>query len=250
MSRNTSLSSQAARLCGVASVAVFLGACTAVVTEAPLEPSHSVVAAPAPEVEVSELPSEPEILFEQVGTASWYGPGFHGRTTASGEIYDQYAMTAAHRELDLPTTIEVTNLANGETVELRVNDRGPYAGNRVLDVSMAAAEVLGFKEAGLTEVRIRVLSVGSDTEIVDPLVSGFRAPQIFLQAGAFDDVGRAEALRTQIASTGPVGIDSVDVNGTTYHRVRLGPYETLAEAEEAASILRDDARTPLRVMMD
>jgi len=131
-----------------------------------------------------------------------------------------------------------------------VNDRGPFAGNRVLDVSLAAAEALGFKEAGLTEVRIRVLSIASDTEIVDPMVADYRAPQIFLQAGAFDNQVDAEALRVQIASAEPANIDSVEVNGTLFHRVRLGPFETLADAELLAETLVATVPGPLSVMMD
>jgi len=103
-------SSALSAVAGVALVA--LGGCAVSEPLEDLTISHSVDASPTLAVEVEPLLTEPEILFEQVGTASWYGPGFHGRTTASGEVYDQYAMTAAHRELDLPTTIEVTNLAN------------------------------------------------------------------------------------------------------------------------------------------
>ena len=95
--------------------------------------------------------------FEQEGTASWYGPGFHGRKTANGEIYDMNDMTAAHKELPLGTTIEVTNPANGKKVVLRVNDRGPFHGNRVLDLSRAAAEKLGVLNDGTADVHIRAL---------------------------------------------------------------------------------------------
>lgn len=93
----------------------------------------------------------------ETGMASWYGPGFHGKLTANGEIYDQYALTAAHRTLQLPSMVEVTNLANGRSLILRVNDRGPFAHNRVIDVSKKAAELLDFKHAGVAKVRVRVL---------------------------------------------------------------------------------------------
>lgn len=95
--------------------------------------------------------------FEQEGIASWYGPGFHGRKTANGETYDMNDMTAAHKELPLGTTIEVTNNANGKKVVLRVNDRGPFHGNRVLDLSRAAAEKLGVLNDGTADVHIRAL---------------------------------------------------------------------------------------------
>lgn len=91
------------------------------------------------------------------GQASWYGPGFHGKKTASGEIFDQGRLTAAHKTLPLGTKAKVTNLENGNTVEVEINDRGPYVGERVIDVSRAAANALGFVESGLTLVRIELL---------------------------------------------------------------------------------------------
>ncbi len=95
---------------------------------------------------------------ELVGTASWYGPKYHGRTTASGERFDMEALTAAHRTLPFGTRVRVTNLLNGRKLVLKVNDRGPFIAGRVLDVSRRAARELGFLEAGLAEVRIEVLS--------------------------------------------------------------------------------------------
>lgn len=94
----------------------------------------------------------------QSGRASWYGPGFHGRKTANGEVYDMHAMTAAHRSLKLGTRILVENVDNGQSVVLRVNDRGPYVGERVLDVSKGAAQTLGFHDRGLAPVKISICS--------------------------------------------------------------------------------------------
>lgn len=94
---------------------------------------------------------------ELVGTASWYGPKYHGRTTASGERYDMEALTAAHRTLPFGTRVRVTNLVNGRKIVLKVNDRGPFIAGRVIDVSRRAARELDFLEAGLAEVRIEVL---------------------------------------------------------------------------------------------
>ena len=93
----------------------------------------------------------------QVGVASWYGGKFHGRTTASGEPYDMHAMTAAHPSLPFGTKVRVTNLENGRTVVLRINDRGPFAKRRIIDVSRHAAEHLGFRDAGLAKVRVEVI---------------------------------------------------------------------------------------------
>jgi rare lipoprotein A len=98
------------------------------------------------------------------GQASWYGPGFHGKKTASGEIFDQGKLTAAHKTIPLGTKAKVTNLQNGNTVELEINDRGPYIGQRVIDVSHAAANALGFVESGLTLVRIEILPEESGRE--------------------------------------------------------------------------------------
>lgn len=95
--------------------------------------------------------------FHQKGPASWYGPGFHGRKTASGEIYDMYAMTAAHKRLPLGTKVKVTNLDNGKSVVVRINDRGPFHGNRILDLSKAAAGKIGAIEKGVAPVSIVVM---------------------------------------------------------------------------------------------
>lgn len=92
--------------------------------------------------------------FAQLGTASWYGPRFHGRKTANGEIFNQNKLTAAHRTLPLGTEVEVTNVKNGKSVEVRINDRGPYVRGRIIDLSRAAAIRLGIREQGLATVRI------------------------------------------------------------------------------------------------
>ncbi len=106
--------------------------------------SHSLLAAS----------QESKSAFRQVGVASWYGPGFHGRTTASGERFDQNDLTAAHRKLPLGSEVRVTNLENGRTITVEINDRGPYAKGRVLDLSKAAARKLGMVEDGVAKVRI------------------------------------------------------------------------------------------------
>lgn len=99
---------------------------------------------------------QPAAIYTQRGEASWYGPGFHGRKTASGERFNQHGLTAAHRKLPLGTKARVTNLDNGKTVEVKINDRGPYVRGRIIDLSKAAAERLGMKDAGTTPVRLEV----------------------------------------------------------------------------------------------
>jgi rare lipoprotein A (peptidoglycan hydrolase) len=100
--------------------------------------------------------------FEEIGTASWYGDDFHGKKTANGEIYNMGSMTAAHPTLPLPSMIRVTNLRNGKNVIVRVNDRGPFAKNRIIDVSEKAATLLGFKDQGTTEVKVELLRDDTD----------------------------------------------------------------------------------------
>ncbi|MDA5193855.1 septal ring lytic transglycosylase RlpA family protein [Govanella unica] len=100
--------------------------------------------------------AEPD--YDRTGVASWYGPGFHGKSTANGENYDQNALTAAHTTLPLPTYVRVTNLENGRSLILRINDRGPFAKDRIIDVSRRAAQLLGFHGTGTTQVRVQVIA--------------------------------------------------------------------------------------------
>jgi len=120
----------------------------------PVPQAHEEAApAPAPEAQEEAAPAgEPETT--QVGTASWYGPGFHGQETASGETFDQHALTAAHRTLPLGTEAKVTNLETGQSVHVTINDRGPYVQGRQLDLSQAAAKQIGLTKQGLAKVKI------------------------------------------------------------------------------------------------
>lgn len=99
-----------------------------------------------------------DFYYDETGIASWYGPGFHGNLTANGERFDEDALTAAHPTLQMPTLVRVTNLDNGRSLVLRINDRGPFAHSRIIDVSKRAAELLGFRQAGTAQVRVQVLS--------------------------------------------------------------------------------------------
>ena len=101
--------------------------------------------------------------FAQTGTASWYGPGFHGKKTASGERFDQNKLTAAHRSIPLDSKVKVTNLENGRSVEVEINDRGPYVGKRVIDLSKAAANRLDMTDDGIARVRIEVTELADDS---------------------------------------------------------------------------------------
>jgi rare lipoprotein A len=109
------------------------------------------------------------IYYEAIGLASWYGPFHHGRSTANGETFDMHALTAAHPTLQLPSVVRVTNLANGRSLSVRVNDRGPFAENRLIALSQAAARELGFEEDGVTEVHVQYLGLAPfDEEPIRP----------------------------------------------------------------------------------
>jgi rare lipoprotein A len=132
---------------------IFIAAAFCVLLFAPLRTSLPLVAAAAGGDPVVET---------LVGWASYYGPGFHGRRTASGEVFDMYELVAAHRTLPLGTVARVTNLANGRSVVVRINDRGPYIKGRILDLSTGAARALAFVRKGVTRVRIDVLAKTDD----------------------------------------------------------------------------------------
>jgi rare lipoprotein A len=130
-----------------------MSACTSLKLPEPDPPPSA--AAPA---------SSMQPVFQQTGVASWYGKGHHGRLTASGERFDMTQLTAAHRSLELGTVVRVTNLVTGDTIRVRINDRGPYVKGRVIDVSAKAARRLGMHQAGLAEVRIEVFDADQEIE--------------------------------------------------------------------------------------
>gem|GEM_PF-56659 len=106
--------------------------------------------------------------YDEIGIASWYGPGFHGKSTANGERFDENKISAAHTTLPLPSYVEVTNLGNGRKLYVRVNDRGPFADNRIIDLSKRAAELLGSKATGLARVRVRIVEPPKNTTVIAP----------------------------------------------------------------------------------
>lgn len=166
----------------------------------------------------------------QTGIASWYGPGFHGKATASGVIYNQHDLTAAHQTLPLGTRVLVTNLENGRSVEVLINDRGPFAKGRIIDLSYAAAESLGMVGPGTIPVRIEVVGSGADkvSLIKDSL-------DYTLQLGSFSVLENARQLRDLVARQfSEVAIVPLNTSSTTYYRVQLGKFSTRSSAEEQA----------------
>ena len=175
------------------------------------------------------------------GIASWYGKKFHGRKTSSGEIYDMYAMTAAHKTLPIPTYAEVENLQTGKTIVVRINDRGPFLEGRIIDLSYAAAQKLGtaIKGTGLVEVRaIDPLAWKSDkgqgTRLTEPALQPDDIP-IYLQLGAFSVRENAEALRRKAAHRAVTNVFIAaghDGPGSPpIYRVRIGPLTTVELAD-------------------
>lgn len=161
--------------------------------------------------------------YAETGVASWYGPTFHGKKTANGERYDMYQMTAAHRILPMQTRLVVRNLDNGRTAEVRVNDRGPFVNNRIIDLSYAAADALGVVGPGTARVSLETIA-GQRIQYVGPF---------YVQYGAFVVEANAHKLKAQLVSRGFAGtrIAKGELNGTTYWRVQIGAFSSLNEAE-------------------
>ncbi|WP_430470282.1 septal ring lytic transglycosylase RlpA family protein [Thalassospira lucentensis] len=243
--------------------------------------------------------------YSETGIASWYGPKFHGKKTANGETFDQYEISAAHRTLPLPSVVRVTNLENGRSLKVRVNDRGPFAHSRIIDMSRRAAQLLGFEKKGTAKVLVEVVEL--DSKQMAAIAKGETAPTvavsaaeqktvtaaprdtvetvrlddgpitdsgepttskiiltpppstqasveqnslegtieeaavisvepvttsaIYVQAGAFSIYDNALNLRNRLYDMGPSKIEPIEVKGTTFYRVRLGPLNTVPEAD-------------------
>lgn len=191
--------------------------------------------------------------YDEVGLASWYGDAFHGRPTATGEPFDMHGLTAAHKTLPLPGLVEVTNLANGRRVVLRINDRGPFVEGRIIDLSRAAADALDLRQAGVGRVRVRYLGraprLGGGQALTPATAAAATAAPpaavrpvptpasilpvasgpVWVRGGAFLDRAQAERLAADFP-----GVASVRRDGEVF-RLTLGPYP---DAETAARAIR------------
>jgi len=167
------------------------------------------------------------IGWTETGVASWYGEPFHGRRTASGEVYDMDALTAAHQSLPFGTVIRVDNRDNGRSVELRVTDRGPFAKGRILDVSRAGARALGMLGPGTAHVRITVVRRGGDAVSV-------RGGCVIVQVAAYRD--RA-AARDRARGIGALGFRVVVEHEDGWNRVIVGPFDSPDDARDALETL-------------
>ncbi len=173
--------------------------------------------------------------FRQRGLASWYGMKFHGRRTSSGERYDMYAMTAAHKTLPLPTWVRVTNLENGRSVVVKVNDRGPFHDGRIIDLSYAAAAKLGVLARGTAPVEIVALTPGEEApKRGHPVIAGSGR---YLQAGAFASLPNARSLQRRIERRHAFPVEIRRENGL--HKVVVGPLEAAADIETLSRTLQE-----------
>jgi rare lipoprotein A len=216
---------------------------------------------------VSYYPHE-DYTYSEIGIASWYGPNFHGGNTANGEVFDEKRYTAAHRTLPMPSLVRVTNLENGVSLNVKINDRGPFARDRILDLSSAAADVLGIKERGSARVRVDILEAESrnmkelamacqGTDNFEPNVSFapreqaapvYQEPAMesaaapiggegdyFVQVAAYSSYDKAEELRQKISDIATVKIFKAKQGEGVLYKVRLGEFATKDEAERVKS---------------
>jgi rare lipoprotein A len=209
------------------------------------------------------VPDRSVRAFRQRGIASWYGRRFHGARTSSGERYDMYAMTAAHPTLPIPSYARVTNLANGRSVVVRINDRGPFLHGRIIDLSYVAAWKLGYVAQGSAMVEVEAIVPGetSTASAAPPRAAdGARPPEpgpaapatapievpvsaelsgIYLQLGAFSALENAESLRARLALEIDTVAHTIGISRKNgLYRLHIGPYRTRAEASAAADQIR------------
>ncbi|MGE0681476.1 MAG: septal ring lytic transglycosylase RlpA family protein, partial [Candidatus Binatia bacterium] len=210
-------------------LSIFLGGCSSL--EQPRPPSLPKAIRTVP-----SFPSQTASIV-QTGLASWYGPGFHGKQTANGEIYDQHELTAAHKTLPLGTRVMVTNENTNQSIEVRVNDRGPFVAGRIIDLSYAAARSIGVDGPGVAPVRVEVLA-----SVVPVLTISYA-----VQLGSYADAGQASALKARLIGRYPDAyISPMDTGLQRYYLVRLGPFP---RREEALSRAEEVARTGLQVIV-
>ncbi len=226
--------------------------------------------------------------YNQVGVASWYGAAFHNKKTANGETYNMNALTAAHTTLPMPSYVRVTNLENNRSLLLRVNDRGPFVDNRLIDVSRRGAQLLGFEKRGTTRVRVTAVEgpnaqvnimqsdippplqkqeVGrvdvSSLDVLKPIqilvkparvVNSVILPKesgdIYIQIGAYSKIGSASRVMTEVAHLGDIGMESIQLNGRKIYRVRIGPIKSPSSASSALGKILKLGHSTANVVID
>ncbi len=211
--------------------------------------------------------------YDVTGLASWYGKDFHGKATANGEVFDMNSLSAAHKTLPMPSYVRVTNLTNGRSLVLRVNDRGPFVQSRILDVSRRAAQLLGFEDKGLERVRVQVVNADgspiprpvdggltpvpqrtADNEFEAQPLEALAEPaadlnntgipieeafSIFVQVASFASEDNARSFARSLDNIGPTVVSRTQVNNSWFYRVRLGAFKTMDEALQKLSQVKN-----------
>ena len=179
--------------------------------------------------------------YNETGVASWYGKKFHKKATANGEVFDMYKVSAAHKTLPMPSRVRVTNLENNKSMILRVNDRGPFVKNRIIDLSMRAAEILGFKEQGTAQVRVEFYSnanVYDNSGRLIPKRESLKSNQLnrvkikninlkesyILLIGSFQEKENIEKIKGKLSGFGGLKIKKKENNGVEIFKIYIGPY--------------------------
>ena len=207
--------------------------------------------------------------YEEQGVASWYGPNFHGKRTSSGETYDQYAMTAAHKTLPLPTYAHVTNLRNGRSIIVRINDRGPFHDNRIIDLSYTAATQLGIVMQGTGLVEVRAINPETynklpevsvrdvkEAEPVEVANAATAEPEkqidIFVQIGAFRVLENASKLKAQYTAfqLGKLSVNEFTFDEQPIYKVWIGPLQSVQEADQTISKLSNIGHSDYKVVFE
>ncbi|GAB4409857.1 MAG: septal ring lytic transglycosylase RlpA family protein [Thermodesulfovibrionales bacterium] len=185
----------------------------------------------------------------QYAIASWYGPEFHGRPTASGERFDMHALTCAHREYPFGTILKVTSISSGRSVRCIVNDRGPFVSGRDIDLSYAAAKEIGLIGPGTVSVRIEYL--GRDVSYIKEVRYISSKGPYTIQIGSFREIDNARHLKSslELKYRGVYVIETV-INGATYYRVRIGKFLNMEDARQLASTVAEEGYSPLVMHYD
>jgi len=181
--------------------------------------------------------------FRESGLASWYGDPFHGRKTANGETYDMHGVSAAHKTLPFNTVVKVRNLDNGREIQVRINDRGPFVRDRVIDLSYGAAKQIGLVGPGTA--RVDLIALGAVSNADEPVTAkrdyapvDYSSVKFTFQVGAFRDRGNAEMLRLKMSHAYPnAHVSTADTGDGLYYRVRVGEFASLEEARRGEEIL-------------
>ncbi|MGC1457619.1 MAG: septal ring lytic transglycosylase RlpA family protein [Steroidobacteraceae bacterium] len=185
------------------------------------------------------------------GVASWYGPGFHGGSTSMGEAYDMYAMTAAHKTLPIPCYARVTNLTNGRSVVVRINDRGPFVANRLIDLSYTAAAKLDMLRGGTAMVEVRVVTPDDPQSQSLTRATEAPPPTLYVQAGAFAVPANAQGLRLRLQQAGMSNVFVLPpLPGHHLYRVRVGPVGSVADFDALAAKLATLGVPDARLALD